>query len=219
MRVCPGSRDRRADMVRAQRIVYNNRFVLGTLSTWPWLAPALMLPTVGGTSAAAPTFASIITLLNDVRLWRGGRPLGFLNPWLYTVGRLGLNDITIGSSAGCNTTGFPARRGWDASVVDPPQSDVMKLISRAPPQSDRPRHARLQQVEQARLRQRDGVVRGSPCSNLMRKGRALRVPNVEAGRDPSSGARVPIRRPLPKGPKAGHGSEKPLTSRRRQGPA
>lgn len=68
---------------------------------------------VGGTSAAAPTFASVITLLNDVRLSQGKPTLGFLNPWLYAIGRRGLTDITSGSSAGCNTTGFAATNGWD----------------------------------------------------------------------------------------------------------
>ena len=41
--------------------------------------------------------------------------LGFLNPRLYAgVGTAALNDITSGSSAGCNTAGFPAAKGWDA---------------------------------------------------------------------------------------------------------
>ncbi|MBW0509343.1 hypothetical protein O181_049058 [Austropuccinia psidii MF-1] len=69
--------------------------------------------TVGGTSASAPTFASIIALLNDYSLSLGGSPLGYLNPWLYQVGLNGLKDITHGSSSGCNTTGFFATNGWD----------------------------------------------------------------------------------------------------------
>ncbi|KAG0144533.1 hypothetical protein CROQUDRAFT_659859 [Cronartium quercuum f. sp. fusiforme G11] len=68
---------------------------------------------VGGTSAAAPTFASVISLLNDYNLSNGGRSLGYLNPWLYATGRKGLNDITSGNSAGCDTKGFPAGKGWD----------------------------------------------------------------------------------------------------------
>ena len=47
--------------------------------------------------------ASIIALLNDARLQAGLRPLGFLNPALYTVGGVAaLRDITIGNSVGCN---------------------------------------------------------------------------------------------------------------------
>jgi tripeptidyl-peptidase-1 len=38
---------------------------------------------IGGTSASAPAFAGIITLLNDYRLSRGKRQLGFLNPVCY----------------------------------------------------------------------------------------------------------------------------------------
>jgi tripeptidyl-peptidase-1 len=57
---------------------------------------------VEGTSAAAPTFAALIALLNDARL-RASRPvLGFLNPWLYAEGYKALNDITTGGSTGCD---------------------------------------------------------------------------------------------------------------------
>lgn len=56
----------------------------------------------GGTSAASPTVAAILALLNDAR-FRAGKPaLGFVNPFLYTIGWVGLNDITLGASDGCN---------------------------------------------------------------------------------------------------------------------
>jgi len=35
---------------------------------------------VYGTSASAPVFGSIITLINDARLAIGKRPVGFINP-------------------------------------------------------------------------------------------------------------------------------------------
>ncbi|KAH9983546.1 peptidase S8/S53 domain-containing protein [Russula compacta] len=66
-----------------------------------------------GTSAATPTFASIITLLNDASIAGGKSPLGFLNPMLYTIGAAGLNDITEGNAPGCGTQGFSAAKGWD----------------------------------------------------------------------------------------------------------
>jgi len=71
---------------------------------------------VGGTSAAAPIFASIVALLND-RLLSSGRPtLGFLNPLIYS-GRAesvgAWRDVRTGSNPGCNTSGFEAREGWD----------------------------------------------------------------------------------------------------------
>ncbi|KAH8982942.1 subtilisin-like protein [Lactarius hatsudake] len=68
---------------------------------------------VEGTSGSAPTVAGIISLLNDYLISKGSQPLGFLNPWLYGTGRLGLNDITSGSNPGCNTNGFTAIAGWD----------------------------------------------------------------------------------------------------------
>lgn len=36
-----------------------------------------------GTSASAPIFAGVVSLLNDARLNAGKSPLGFLNPMLY----------------------------------------------------------------------------------------------------------------------------------------
>jgi len=40
-------------------------------------------PSLDGTSASAPIFAGVVTLLNDARLNAGKSPLGFLNPMLY----------------------------------------------------------------------------------------------------------------------------------------
>ncbi|KAH9052981.1 subtilisin-like protein [Lactarius deliciosus] len=66
-----------------------------------------------GTSGSTPIVAGIVSLLNDYRISQGRRPLGFLNPWLYSSARAGLNDITSDSNPGCNTDGFPAVDGWD----------------------------------------------------------------------------------------------------------
>lgn len=60
---------------------------------------------VDGTSAAAPVFAGVIALLNDARIRAGKPTLGFLNPWLYSSGQSGLNDITEGQSTGCDGQG------------------------------------------------------------------------------------------------------------------
>jgi len=68
---------------------------------------------IGGTSASAPTFAGMVTLLNDAQLAAGKPPLGFLNPMLYGIGTPGLNDITSGNAPGCGTQGFSAVPGWD----------------------------------------------------------------------------------------------------------
>ncbi|KAI8970637.1 family S53 protease-like protein [Trametes punicea] len=69
-----------------------------------------------GTSAASPTFASVVALLNDRLAQKGRAPLGFLNPWLYAKGAKALNDITGGKSdIECNGehVGFEAVPGWD----------------------------------------------------------------------------------------------------------
>ncbi|KAK2466005.1 hypothetical protein APHAL10511_001646 [Amanita phalloides] len=68
---------------------------------------------IGGTSAASPAFTGFIALLNDARLRKKQRPLGFLNPLLYSKLYKGLNDITVGHNAGCGTYGFNATVGWD----------------------------------------------------------------------------------------------------------
>ncbi|CAA7266125.1 unnamed protein product [Cyclocybe aegerita] len=69
---------------------------------------------VFGTSASAPVFGSIITLINDARIAMGEGPVGFINPIIYDpVFAPAFNDITTGTNPGCNTTGFSATKGWD----------------------------------------------------------------------------------------------------------
>jgi tripeptidyl-peptidase-1 len=67
---------------------------------------------VGGTSAAAPAFASILNLINEERLAANKSTVGFVNPTLYANPQV-LHDITSGTNPGCNTTGFSASAGWD----------------------------------------------------------------------------------------------------------
>jgi len=77
---------------------------------------------VGGTSASAPIVASLISLLNEDVITKTGKPLGFLNPFLYqaqAADPTNFQDITVGDnkctedgcSAGCQ--GFLAYKGWD----------------------------------------------------------------------------------------------------------
>lgn len=44
---------------------------------------------VAGTSASSPTFAAVVSLLNDYLIGQGKPTLGFLNPWLYSTGTAG----------------------------------------------------------------------------------------------------------------------------------
>ncbi|UZJ54925.1 hypothetical protein CBS101457_004245 [Exobasidium rhododendri] len=85
---------------------------------------------VSGTSASCPLAASIFALVNDKRISAGKPKLGFLNPALYKgAGRKGFKDITIGSNNGCNTTGFPATAGWDASTgFGTPNFDLLSNV-------------------------------------------------------------------------------------------
>ena len=80
---------------------------------------------VDGTSAAAPSVAGLIGLLNAHRLRKGRKTVGFINPLLYKIhaetGGAAFNDITEGNNActeqGCSCkTGFKAVKGWDAST-------------------------------------------------------------------------------------------------------
>jgi kumamolisin len=60
---------------------------------------------IGGTSAVAPLWASLVVLLNQKLNHR----LGFINPTLYTVNQSqGFRDITSG-----NNGAFTAGPGWD----------------------------------------------------------------------------------------------------------
>ena len=84
---------------------------------------------VDGTSCAAPTFAGIVAILNDVRLNKGLKTLGFLNPLLYTkLKGQGFFDVTKGSNgSGGFCKGFTAIQGWDpASGWGNPNFGIMK---------------------------------------------------------------------------------------------
>ena len=67
---------------------------------------------VDGTSCSTPTFAGIISLLNDARSLAGKGPMGWLNPLIYAHPEV-FTDITQGNNPGCDTQGFPAAKGWD----------------------------------------------------------------------------------------------------------
>lgn len=68
---------------------------------------------VSGTSAAAPTFAAIVSLLASRRLAAGKDPrLGLLNPLLY-ANPDALNDLEVGSNPACGAAGFQSGSGWD----------------------------------------------------------------------------------------------------------
>jgi kumamolisin len=65
----------------------------------------------GGTSAVAPLMASLIALLNQAT----GKPVGFLNPFLYENADKGLFTDVISGTNGIKNgpPGYSAVRGWD----------------------------------------------------------------------------------------------------------
>lgn len=72
---------------------------------------------VGGTSAAAPTFAAVVSLLNDKRISAGKKPLGLLNQAIYQ-NTASFRDVTIGSDRVSRQgtpvkDGFDCEKGWD----------------------------------------------------------------------------------------------------------
>ncbi|KAM3421982.1 hypothetical protein BST61_g2359 [Cercospora zeina] len=91
---------------------------------YPTFVDGFMVP-IGGTSASTPTWAAVISLLNDYEAFHGRPPLGFLNPWLYSLNGTGLKDIVkggenVGACAlvqGCTlpkVLGYNTTEGWDA---------------------------------------------------------------------------------------------------------
>jgi len=79
-----------------------------------------MFAGVAGTSASCPVVASVFAKLNELRLAAGGKPMGFLNPWIYKNGAAGFNDVKQGRNCGAPlclpSAGFPAVEGWDAAT-------------------------------------------------------------------------------------------------------
>lgn len=80
---------------------------------------------VGGTSASAPTFAAIVTMLNDLRLSSGKSTLGFLNTLFYQIAENtpgAFFDVVDGNNKNgcpgnaCGTNyidGYLCAPGWD----------------------------------------------------------------------------------------------------------
>ena len=75
---------------------------------------------LSGTSASAPTFAGMVSLVNSARLKAGKSPIGFLNPVIYQHASAftkdiqdGANHCTSGNCSICCSQGFYASKGWD----------------------------------------------------------------------------------------------------------
>ncbi|KAH9886516.1 Tripeptidyl-peptidase SED1 [Xylariomycetidae sp. FL2044] len=88
------------------------------------------LTSIYGTSAAAPTVAALLALVNDERLRAGKGTLGFVNPALYYYAHAHyahyahdddgaaaaspfVDDVVDGCNYDCRMQGFRAAEGWD----------------------------------------------------------------------------------------------------------
>jgi tripeptidyl-peptidase-1 len=71
-------------------------------------------PSVGGTSAATPVFAAIVSLINEARGEVGKPKLGWLNPFLYANPQA-FNDITVGTNK-IGRGGQPLQNGYNCAV-------------------------------------------------------------------------------------------------------
>ena len=75
---------------------------------------------VGGTSASAPAFAGLISLINEARFSAGKQQMGFLNPFLYQHPEAFFDVVNgtnaIGRGTGPLDYGFAAAAGWDAAT-------------------------------------------------------------------------------------------------------
>jgi len=98
----------------------------------------------GGTSASTPTFAGVVSLLNDYRLNKGKKPLGFLNYLLYDMGETfpqAYHSITTGNNSctgwelfKCCKWGYSAVAGWNPAVGfgTPNYANIIQYISKLP---------------------------------------------------------------------------------------
>merc|ERR1712039_323815 len=60
---------------------------------------------IGGTSASAPMFAGLVSLLNEARVAKNMPAMGYINPWLYEHPHI-LTDITRGDNFAGEPYGF-----------------------------------------------------------------------------------------------------------------
>ena len=88
------------------------------------------LKSASGTSASAPMFAGLVSLLNEARLAKGQPAMGYINPWIYKNAAV-FTDITRGDNFQgrgnwINPYGFNCTVGWDpVTGVGTPMFDKM----------------------------------------------------------------------------------------------
>lgn len=101
---------------------------------------------IGGTSAVAPLWAALVALMNQ----QLGKPVGFLNPKLYSTGQSTFHDITAGTNDDSKLGFYQAQKGWDpcTGLGSPNGAALLKSLSpsatsgtqREPLQGSDPQH-------------------------------------------------------------------------------
>ncbi|KAJ7623071.1 peptidase S8/S53 domain-containing protein [Mycena polygramma] len=90
---------------------------------------------LSGTSASAPVVGAMLAMINDARLAIHKKPIGFINPTIYSPKfKRAFNDITSGRNPGCGTAGFAAAKGFDpvTGLGTPRFPDLLDLWLHAP---------------------------------------------------------------------------------------
>lgn len=106
-----------ADPTTNSYLIYCTPTQAGCDSTRPW-------GSIGGTSAAAPMWAALIALANEMSVKQGGFNLGFINPLLYQVGSdatkyaASFHDVTTGNNNYNNDNPglYPAAANYDMAT-------------------------------------------------------------------------------------------------------
>lgn len=86
--------------------------------------------TISGTSAATPTVAGMVSVINDLRAAAGKPPVGFLNSVLYAAGpTLGFDPTTGNNKDSDCPRGFQGAKGWDpVTGLGTPLFPVLKAL-------------------------------------------------------------------------------------------
>ena len=87
----------------------------GHSSCYQVFSGGVAVGTLSGTSASTPTFAGLVSRINDALVAEGRPTVGFINPVLYAAGGSVGTDIVKGNNKkrACKA-GFPATVGYDA---------------------------------------------------------------------------------------------------------
>jgi kumamolisin len=130
---------------------------------------------VGGTSAVAPLWAGLIAGINQSL----GKPVGFLNPTLYTqlASAKALHDITKG-----NNGSYSAGPGWDPCTGwgSPDGTAILSTVagnsvSQKPPKKPKPKPKPPKRTKGRRNRKRTGSNRKGRESNRGARGRVRKA--------------------------------------------